>query len=277
MLDRLRHSVKVWNRERLRIRKERRRTRYEFGFGVLGLMKNEAMNIDEWITHYLSMGAGKIFLIDNGSNDDTVAKAKVWVAKGLVELVEYPARHKQTKHYWSAFKEMKIGQKCEWLLVADLDEFWFCPSGDTIAKSLDRFEGIDVVYANWRMFGSNGLEKHPTSIRQAFTTCAPDLGSHSNRKYMCRTAVVKGKRTLRIHSVYGAKSSATVSDNATFHLNHYPIQSLEFFQNVKMTRGDVATARSENIRDMAYFRRFDAPCTSRDDLLANFVASGQVH
>lgn len=278
LFGKIRSEIKGWNRKRRQRRSKTRNPKIEFAykFGVLGIMKNEAMNIDEWVSHYLSVGAGKIFLIDNGSTDDTVAKAKIWVAKGVLELVEYTKSHNQPQHYWAAFMEMEIGQKCEWLLVADLDEFWFCPSGETIASCLDDFSGLDVIYANWRMFGSNGLEKHPMSIRHAFTNCAPGLSAHTERKYICRTSVVKGSGTLGIHVVSHACSSRTVSENERFHLNHYPIQSLEFFQIVKMTRGDASSSGSDRVRDMDYFNRYDAPCVGQDNLLANLVASGHI-
>lgn len=239
-------------------------------------MKNEAINIDEWISHYLSMGAGRIFLIDNGSTDDTLAKARVWVAKGVVELVEYPERHRQKQHYWKAFRALNIAKKCEWLLVADLDEFWFCPSGQPIAARLADFLPFDVIYANWRIFGSSGLQQQPVSVRQGFTRCSPELAAHTERKYLCRTAAIKTAKTMGVHTITGACSSRTISDNHSFHLNHYPIQSVEFFQKVKMTRGGVSTVFSDTVRDMNYFNNYDAPCTAQDHLLANLVATGVI-
>lgn len=278
MLKHLRSQISAWNRKRIQRLRETRETQssYDFSLGVLGIMKNEAMNIDEWVQHYVSMGAGKIFLIDNGSTDDTVAKATAWVAKGVVELVEYPKRHRQRRHYWKAFKQLNIGRKCKWLIVADLDEFWFCPSGETIVARLAPFQAFDVIYANWRMFGSNGLQKHPKSIRQGFTMRAPELHAHSVRKYICRTSVIKSANTLGIHTVNGGRSERTVSDNERFHLNHYPIQSLEFFQTVKMTRGSAAKMANDTVRQMEYFTGHDARCTMSDTLLADLVSSGKI-
>lgn len=239
-------------------------------------MKNEAMNIDEWVQHYISMGAGKIFLIDNGSTDESVAKAKVWADQGIVELVEYPKRYRQKQHYWSAIKEMKIARRCQWLLIADLDEFWFCPSGETITAQLPDFYHSDVIYANWRMFGSSGLDKHPESLRQGFIKYTPWLYAQHARKYLCRTSIIKSRKTLGTHRVFGACSSRTVSENERFHLNHYPIQSVEYFQKVKMTRGDVSSINAEMVRDMVYFHKMDEPCTAENHLLANLVASGKI-
>lgn len=278
LIDSLRDKLRSWNRNRIEAIRVRRETETAQNhiFGVLGIMKNEAMNIDEWVQHYVSMGAGKIFLIDNGSTDETVAKAKVWVAEGVVELVEYAEPHRQRQHYWTAFNALHIAQKCQWLLVADLDEFWFCPSGETIAAQLPEFRDYDVIYANWRLFGSSGLTKHPASLRQGFTLSAPGVQFHSNHKYLCRTSVVKSAQTFGIHNVNGARSERTVSDNECFHLNHYQIQSLEYFQKVKMTRGSATKAENDVARQMKYFEKVDAPCTVADHLLADLVASGKI-
>ena len=37
---------------------------------VVGIFKNEAMGIAEWISHYRWQGAKHIYLIDNNSTDD---------------------------------------------------------------------------------------------------------------------------------------------------------------------------------------------------------------
>lgn len=278
MLASLRNSLRTWNRnrvERLRVQREAK-TAHDFTLGVLGIMKNEAMNIDEWVQHYLSMGAGKIFLIDNASTDDTVQKAKAWVEKGVLELVEYPERHRQTAHYWTAFKQLNIKRKCKWLIVADLDEFWFCPSGETIAAQLDNFRDFDVIYGNWRVFGSNGHTQHPASLRQALTTCIPGLHFHTGRKYICRTSVITSGRSMGVHTVNGARSERTVSDNEHFHLNHYVTQSLEFFQKVKMTRGAVSKPKNDQLKQMQFFESHNASATQPDHLLADLVSSGKI-
>ena len=40
-------------------------------------------------------------------------------------------------------------------------------------------------------------------------------------------------------------------------MNHYQIQSEEFFRECKMTRGDALDRKSENVRDMSYFNKHD--------------------
>ncbi len=76
--------------------------------------------------------------------------------------------------------------------------------------------------------------------------------------------------------VNGARSERTISDNERFYLNHYQIQSLEYFQKVKMTRGAATKVENDTARHMQYFAKVDAPCIMQDRLLADLVASGKI-
>lgn len=269
--------VRQRNRDRLTKRRERRRAKFRGSLAVLAIMKNEAMNIDEWISHYLQVGADRIVLIDNGSTDDTFAKTQAWVEKGKVDLISRHQRHRQREHYWEAISRFVLG-KYEWLLIADLDEFWFCPDSKTIPAKLSepQFDRLEVIYSNWRMFGSSGRITHPTSVRTGFVHCSEKLAPHQFAKFICRTARLTSRRNIRIHQLVGADSSKTVSDNENFHLFHYPIQSVEFFRSVKMTRGDVIHSSADTIRDMDYFRSYDAPCTIENRTLAELVEQGRL-
>ena len=269
--------IRTMNRDRIAARRDRKRRNLRGDLAVLAIMKNESTNLDEWMSHYFAVGADRIVLIDNGSTDDTFEKAKLWVAKGNVDLISLPERYKQTQHYWEAASRFILG-KYEWLLIADLDEFWFCPDGKSLPAKLAEpdFATVDVIYANWRMFGSSGLVEHPPSIRRMLVHCDPKLGAHVNTKYMCRTSVLKSRRNIQVHRVAGANSARTVSDNENFNLFHYPIQSLRFFETTKMTRGDVLGAASDQVRDLDYFKRYDAPCTRVDRTLADLVDRGEL-
>jgi Glycosyl transferase family 2 len=265
MLKPLVHALGNWKRGRNAPRPSRLPT-----LGVLAIMKNEAMNLDEWVEHYLWMGAGPIWLIDNGSTDDSVAKARAWEARGKLRLVELPKPHRQRIHYWKAYRTFGIGQACDWILIADMDEFWFCPSGDSLPVALADFPETDVIYSNWVMFGSSGLIEHPASLREGFTLRRPGLADHG--KYICRTAALSAPEELHLHKVKSPLPLRTVRDTPRFQLNHYPIQSRQFFQSVKMTRGDAGNADRDTMRDMAYFAAQDAGCDETDRRLADLVA-----
>jgi hypothetical protein len=48
-----------------------------------------------------------------------------------------------------------------------------------------------------------------------------------------------------------------VLENSFLHLNHYAIQSFEWFMRVKATRGDNTNIDVDNIRNENYFNSFD--------------------
>jgi len=275
MLKKIASKVRLWAKTQVTQTKATVGPQYPNKLGVLGIMKNEGINIDEWIEHYLWMGAGKIYLIDNGSTDDTLAKARAWVEKGKVQLVEYHAKHQQIEHYRSAIGHFGIADDCEWLLIADLDEFWFCPAGDSLADALVEFDRYDVIYSNWVIFGSAGLIQQPKSVREGFTLRRAGLGSHYENKYICRPRFLLKPGALRGHRVWGADSGRTISDTHRFQLNHYIIQSEEFFRRTKLNRGDAGTPSAENLRDMDYFRRYDQGCDVPDRKLADLVAAAR--
>jgi hypothetical protein len=271
----IRKSVRDWNKARL-IRKHSLKKRdYPFALAVLGIMKNESMTIDEWVMHYQQVGADKIYLIDNGSTDDTVAKAQRWVEKGVVELIERPRPHRQLYHYWDAVQTFKIRKTCEWLLIADLDEFWFCPDGTRLPAKLKTLDRCSVIYANWKIFGSSGLKKQPVSVRCGFTHCDPKLYPGNQTKYIVRTSAIKTRTQIQVHKFRGADSSVTLSDNENFSVFHYRIQSREYYERVKQVRGDVLFDDEEikqyTNRNDAYFEAFDAVCTEIDRTLADLV------
>ena len=154
--------VRKWNRSRL----VRRRSDagLPFQLGILAIMKNEGRNIEEWIEHYIWQGVQQIYLIDNGSDDNTQELIKPWVMSGSVKVITLTERWKQEQHYWTAFKHFKIRRQCKWLIMADLDEFWFCKDGRILSQAVEAYDKYHVIYANWTMFGSAGHDRHPESI-----------------------------------------------------------------------------------------------------------------
>jgi hypothetical protein len=49
----------------------------------------------------------------------------------------------------------------------------------------------------------------------------------------------------------------TLLETHYLQLNHYRIQSWEFYKNVKMTRGDVLNKKFDNVRTLKYFQMYD--------------------
>lgn len=269
------HRFVIWNRKRIDNLKERRRLRehgrYRFDFCVLGIMKNESLNIIEWIEHYLWQGAATIYLIDNGSTDETIKIIQPHLNSGKVKLVVLKKRWQQRKHYWTAIKRFGILRKSKWLLVADIDEFWFTKSGVPIADTLKDMDHVDLIYANWTIFGNNGYVDHPDSLRLNLTNCAPELGSDLHTKWIVRTSAVRRYNQIHVHKIRGVRSSHTYTKNEIFQINHYYTQSEQFWKTVKMTRGDVYNPLNDDLRQIDQFKQVNASCTFTDTLLKDYV------
>lgn len=230
---------------------------------ILAIFKNEAMNLDVWIRHYIWQGIDHFYLINNGSTDNYQDILKTYSDK--VTLYNLPDRHKQNQHYQTVYEKENLSTITKWLIMADFDEFWYCYNS-TIRDELLKYEQHEVIYTGWRMFGSDGLITHPPDIRTAITHRTSRIDG-ADKKWICQTKnilssqidthMIKDKKGIRLHDI--------------FRLNHYPVQSLEYFTKIKMTRGDAASKVSEHVRDMKYFERYDKNMDIEDNDLKNMV------
>jgi len=227
----------------------------KYKLGVLAIFKNEAVAMSEWLEHYRNEGVEHFYLINNGSTDSFRHK----VTASDITLYDNDKRHAQVEHY-NYFLD-KIKTECEWIAVVDLDEFIYARlEYKTIPEYLDTLsDTIGAVEINWKMFGSNGHIKQPASIIEGFFK--RQLNMHQNVKSICRT---KYLNSFGIHSsVHSGKTIKFSNQNeklvsqAPLHLNHYAIQSWEWFKNIKMTRGSANVLKHDHVRNKNYFDLYD--------------------
>ncbi|KCZ93815.1 glycosyltransferase family 2 protein [Hyphomonas johnsonii] len=243
--------------------------------GVLAIMKNEAMNITEWLDHYVWLGCDSIFLIDNGSTDDTIARVEAHPFRDRIELVARSEPHNQVGHYREVYATLDIGSQVDWLIMADLDEFWFVKDGSSLKALLDKqMQAVDLIYTNWTVFGSSGHDEHPESLRRDLLSCRPNLAAHENTKWIARTAALNAD-WMYTHKVRDLDSRRIISNNVELQLNHYITQSREYWRTVKMVRGDASKAENDGVRTWDYFDRNDAACTAQDTRLSSLVGEAQ--
>jgi len=233
------------------------------------------MNMNEWINHYLWMGVEHFYMIDNGSTDDSVEIMKKFGDK--ITIVNLPEPYQQGKHYQDTFNNY-INGNTTWLIISDMDEFWYCLNS-TIATQLGNLpSSINYIKSHWRMFGSEGLQNHPPDIRTAIVHRKAELDKDT--KYIFKLAELASPQSpqstphkIQLHELGDENNMNLYNDtNSIFRLNHYPIQSWEFFSKIKMTRGDATTILpSNNSRDENYFTRYDANTDFLDEDLKNMV------
>lgn len=222
-------------------------------FGVMAIFKNEAMGIREWIEHYKWQGADKILLLDNNSTDDW--REKIMGLEEIVTVLGAPKDHVQAANY----KELGI----PWLkengihvvATVDIDEYIFGTDGRTLKEHVvEIFSSANrpsQFTCRWTMFGSSGHLTQPSNIRSSFTWKKSDLADVKTTKPVTWVE--------DITEIYGPHAFDVIGETrgcpSGIQLNHYAIQSREYFEKVKMARGDVANP--VNPRDWNYFNSYD--------------------
>ncbi|PNH00888.1 hypothetical protein TSOC_010045 [Tetrabaena socialis] len=208
------------------------------------------MNMLEWIQHYVWQGVDHFFLIDNDSTDDYKAHLAPYVERGQVTIIHLSEQHVQAAHYNHVLSAYGVRDITEWLIVCDLDEFYFATGRDgsqTVREYLQRVpENVSCIYSSMKMFGSRDEYEHPASVRRAFLYREGRL--HSYGKAILRSRRIH-KLSIHRHEFDGTE----IIDDDDIHLNHYVIQSKEYFDKVKKTRGDA----DGHVRDDAYFIQHD--------------------
>lgn len=248
-------ALRSWNRRRLAQRSAKiDAARAPDSLCVIGIFKNEKLALEEWIKHYLWQGADKIILIDNGSTDSSYDKIKPWLEAG-VSYIRLDRPYRQREHYWTAIKKFNVRKNWKWLLIADLDEFWFVKNGQSLRSKLPDYQGLDVVYCNWSNFGCPDDAPHPNSLRTELLLRHPELGPNVSRKYLVRANKLRKLKMVGVHTIKGLDSARTVSDNTNLQMNHYRTQSRHFWTEVKMTRGDAYYPAVERVRVLEEFKK----------------------
>ena len=238
---------------------------------VLATFKNETMNLKLWLDHYLWQGAEHFYLIDNGSTDEPLNILQEYIDKGIVTYHYLSEKHKQQEHYRNVFDHERLKEKTVWLAVCDLDEFFYGVDQKLVYKIKSLENNFDYILCNWKMFGSDGYITQPKDIRTDITHCAEKLWNET--KYIFKTNAIKNSSNISVHWLvdipYIHKRRIRYA-NKLIRLNHYPIQSLEFFKKVKMIRGDATSKTSDNVRDLSYFERYNYKETT-DETLKNII------
>ena len=243
----------------------------KYNLSVLSIFKNEMMNLKVWLDHYLKQGVNHFYLIDNGSTDHPMNLLEEYINNGLLTYIYTSGKHRQIEYYRKVFEKYKLKQTTLWLAVCDLDEFYFGINKKLIDFLKDNEDKYDVIKSNWFMFGSSNFIKHPDNILTSMIYRSESL--HSNTKYIFKPASLQNIINIDIHELKGFQpKSRILIENDLIHLNHYPIQSVEYFQKIKMTRGACDWIGHENVRNMEYFKSYDNN-SILDDTLKNLIES----
>jgi len=243
-----------------------------YNFCICAVFKNEGHALKEWVEHYIREGCDHFYLIDNDSTDQPDRILSEFGDK--ISLRTSSEKHKQSDLY-NAFRH-DVVHEAQWVAVVDLDEFMYSKTG-TISEYLRSQEyHISQILVSWIPFGSSGHLAQPDSIVKNFLRCGRlQIGEKTDVKALLRTSMLSEFR-LHMHPMRGGLTITSdnsvidflpaderiiqtlrLVDSAKLWINHYQIQSWQYFERVKMVRGDAINPKADVLRDEAYFQLKD--------------------
>jgi len=219
-------------------------------FTIGAIFKNESHILKEWIDHYFFHGVDHIYLINDNSNDNYLTILQQYIENHKVTLYntsnEFKGLNRQNQYYNHFFKQHF--KDTEWLGIFDLDEFLYSPQDLNIKNIIKKYENENQLHINWVHFGSSGFEKQPENVVSNFVYRGEynSIKNGPSGRYNSYKSIIKTNANicLGIHSHFYNNNST--GKNVSFNepdtpllINHYAIQSKEYWKNVKMMRGDV--------------------------------------
>ncbi len=228
---------------------------YKYYLSVATIFKDESHIMKEWIEHYLDEGVEHFYMINHNSTDDYLDiineyQDKITLMNETRDLfIGNNFRHDNIFQY---------KEETKWIITVDLDEFAYSKNG--FAKISDYLKSlsdeISQVSCPWKMFGSCDFLMQPLSVIQNFVERQECLGQGFCVKSIVRTDKLLYLDTHTSHISEGKNiiSDGTVKDrpintideltekiinNCYIVVNHYVVQSWNWFKYLKMNRTDV--------------------------------------
>lgn len=124
--------------------------------------RKENRYIREFVEYYKEIGFTHICLYDNNYEGEEHFEDVIgdYVDEEYVTLVDYRG---QTSCQMRAYNEcyIKYGNEYDWIAFFDCDEFLTFATTEikTISQALSdkRFDGFNMIYVNWKVYGDNGM------------------------------------------------------------------------------------------------------------------------
>tara|TARA_A100001391_G_scaffold39070_1_gene21629 strand:+ start:279 stop:1112 length:834 start_codon:yes stop_codon:yes gene_type:complete len=239
--------------------------RHKYYFSVAAMFKNESWTLKEWVEHYKLHGADHIYLVDDFSDDDYLPILQPYIDSGYVTLFKSDVEERFTGRQIHVTNKyfLPIAKESKWIAQVDVDEFLYSPKVVNIKKILKKYEDYGRVITNWVWFNSNDFIEHPEGgIVNNFNKRAEynarvwaTLYSHANPNGQdepewqnldapkCIVNTDFGIEQFAVHDAFNSGQTINLSyktneEDPELLLNHYQLQSREYWETVKMDRGD---------------------------------------
>jgi len=226
---------------------------------VASMQRNEAKYILEWMAYYLVQGVDRFVIYNHMSTDDTAEIYRRLQQAGVA--IDIHHRDGYNVHYPMLQHALtEVLPTVDWLIFADMDEFYFPTQHGNIREVLDlyRNQKLSALGVYWCAFGSSGHVQDPELVLPSYTRRG-DLGISTNHHMK---SIVRGRgqggwargtnphvfttefgtfdlqgRLIAPHCGHNASVEPV---HAPMRINHYQCKSWEYFKTVKQARGSTA-------------------------------------
>lgn len=247
---------------------------------LVAILKNESHVLKEFIKFYIKQGIDCFCFVDNGSTDKSRKKIKimkkVYCSNVEINYIFDDKKYSQTELYNKYYLDKC--KKYNWVIVCDLDEFIYAKNGfNTIKEYLCSLKSdISTVKIPFKMFGSNNIIHQPDSVIKNFTKREQYIQTKEvYAKCITRT---KYLNSLDIHESHTGGNGLVISSyknkicsnnrggcdidediikNSYLNLNHYQLQSNDWYLKIKCTRGDAVFEHDGPNKSFKLFNTLD--------------------
>ena len=241
----------------------------KYDVSILAVFKNEESFMSEWIDHYFSRNIDHIYLLNDGSTDNSIDIIHQHVNKNSITLlhtsqadIEYQETWRQ-KYLYNKYYSY-ILQETQWVGIFDLDEFCYSPNEvnfKSILKDYDNSHTVQQLVVDWYWFGSNGFVDQPKNIINSFVKRGLELSKVISEKTpqikklyppnWCCKSFAKTNYIENLCHHYNIffnmlqkdycflpdfEFNKNISDDGSAYINHY-VGSSNYYFNNKVARG----------------------------------------
>ena len=256
--------------------------------GICTIQRNRGYWLHEWVSFHYLMGVRKFYIYLHKCTDNSVEVVSNLMRFYDIKCFTMPddVFRPQLVAYQNAYAN--FGDEVDWMAFIDGDEFLFPTSAASLPDAMQRFEyeKVSAVGAWWVCFGSNNHQQEPEGLIIENYTRRPDLVSHENNHTF--KSIVRGRqgdhfsvlanahhfKTLhgtvdeKFVSLHHGRMPEVEPTYAHFRLNHYILQSYEYFKKYKQFSG-AADAGSAAVRPEEAWRADDINDIYDDAILAH--------
>jgi len=240
--------------------------REHYELTICAIFREEAPNLDEWVRFHEGVGVSKFYLYNNFSTDNFREVLAPYVARGLVDLVDWPVSLGKVAAYADCVR--RRADEARWIALIDVDEFLFSPVQTDIRPILRGYADMPGLLVHSPFFGANGHAERPAGpLVRAFTRRAP--------LSLWRVKTIVNPRFVRsvdVHRSEYIRGEALGTDRRRLgdtkapvldrlRLNHYWSRSFADLE-IKIARGDASTPKR---RDRAWHYNFEAGLNDEED------------